>query len=81
MSGLLMLIDFVTLMVFRCGHTLSKLSFINILGMIKLILKVFYAVWSLAKHIYSSSLIVQITDFLEFLHEYCNEKSETCTKF
>ena len=31
--------------------------------------------------IYSSSHIVQIMDFLEFLHEYCKEKSETCTKF
>ena len=29
---------------------------------------------------YSSSHIVQITYFLEFLHEYCKEKSETCTK-
>ena len=27
-----------------------------------------------------SSHIVQKTDFLEFLHEYCKEKSETCTK-
>ena len=25
--------------------------------------------------------IVQIRDFLELLHEYCKEKSETCTKF
>ena len=30
---------------------------------------------------YSSSHIAQITDFLEFLHEYCKEKPETCTKF
>ena len=30
---------------------------------------------------YSSSHIVQITDFLEYLHEYCMEKSETCAKF
>ena len=30
---------------------------------------------------YSSSHIVQIMDFLEFLHEYCKEKSETCTQF
>ena len=29
----------------------------------------------------SSPHIVQIRDFLEFLHEYCKEKSETCTKF
>ena len=26
---------------------------------------------------YSSSDIVQIADFLEFLHEYCEEKNET----
>ena len=32
-------------------------------------------------HNYSSSHIVQIMDFLEFLHEYCKENSETCTKF
>ena len=25
--------------------------------------------------------IVQITDFLDFLHEYCNEKTETFTEF
>ena len=31
--------------------------------------------------IVSSSHIVQIMDFLEFLREYCKEKSETCTKF
>ena len=30
---------------------------------------------------YYSSHIVQIMDFLEFLHEYCKEKSETSTKF
>ena len=30
---------------------------------------------------YSSSHIAQITDFLEFLHEYCKEKSETYTKY
>ena len=30
---------------------------------------------------YSSFHIVQITDFLEFFHEYCKEKSDTCTKF
>ena len=33
------------------------------------------------KNAYSSSHKAQITDFLEFLHEYCKEKSETCTKF
>ena len=26
-------------------------------------------------------LLKNITDFWEFLHEYCQEKSETCTKF
>ena len=31
--------------------------------------------------IYSSSHIIQITDFVEFLHEYCKEKSKTCAKF
>ena len=31
--------------------------------------------------IYSSSHIAQIMDFGEFLHEYREEKSETCTKF
>ena len=30
---------------------------------------------------YSSSHIVQIKEFLEFLHGYSQEKSETCTKF
>ena len=30
---------------------------------------------------YSSSRIVQVMDFLEFLHEYCKEKSDTCKKF
>ena len=30
---------------------------------------------------YSSSHTAQIMDFGEFLHEYCKEKSETCTKF
>ena len=30
---------------------------------------------------YSSSHIADITDFGEFLNEYCKEKSETCTKF
>ena len=30
---------------------------------------------------HSSSRIAQITEFLEFLHEYCKENSETCTKF
>ena len=29
---------------------------------------------------YSSSHIVQIMDFLEFLHENCKEKSENCIK-
>ena len=37
--------------------------------------------WILLFRTYSSSHIAQITDFLEFLHEYCKEKSETCTKF
>ena len=32
-------------------------------------------------YVYSLSHIVQITDFLEFFHERCKEKSETCTKF
>ena len=36
---------------------------------------------SVSNQFYSSSHIAQITDFLEFLHEYCEEKSETCTKF
>ena len=31
--------------------------------------------------IYSSSHIVQITDFVDFLHEYCEEKSEIFTEF
>ena len=35
----------------------------------------------LYKKLDSSSHIVQIRDFLELLHEYCKEKSETCTKF
>ena len=30
---------------------------------------------------YSLSHIVQIMDFLDFLHEYCEEKSETFTEF
>ena len=30
---------------------------------------------------YSLSRIVQITDFLDFLHEHCEEKSETFTEF
>ena len=30
---------------------------------------------------YFHSHIVQITDFLDFLHEYCEEKSETFTEF
>ena len=30
---------------------------------------------------YSPSHLVQITDFLEFLFEYCKEKSETFSKF
>ena len=30
---------------------------------------------------YSLSHIVQITNFLDFLHEYCEEKSETFTEF
>ena len=30
---------------------------------------------------YSPFHIVQIMDFLEFLHEYCKEKSETCIEF
>ena len=30
---------------------------------------------------YSLSPIVQITDFLDFLYEYCEEKSETLTEF
>ena len=36
-----------------------------------------------SKAMYSSSHIVQITDFFwfEFLHEYFKEKSETYTKF
>ena len=29
----------------------------------------------------SLSHIVQITDFLDFLHEYCEEKSETFAEF
>ena len=36
---------------------------------------------SMHYHDYSCSHMVQITDFLEYLHEYCKEKSETCTKF
>ena len=31
--------------------------------------------------IYSSTHVVQIMDFLDFLNVYCKEKSETCTKF
>ena len=30
---------------------------------------------------YSLSHIDQITDFLDFLHEYCEEKSETFPEF
>ena len=30
---------------------------------------------------YSLSHIVQITDFWDFLHEYCKENSETFTEF
>ena len=30
---------------------------------------------------YSLSHLVQITDFLDFLHEYCEEKSVTFTEF
>ena len=33
------------------------------------------------ERIYSLFHIVQITDFLDFLNEYCKEKSETFTKF
>ena len=40
-----------------------------------------FALFLIQKDTYSSSHIVQITDFLEFLHEYSQEKSETCTKF
>ena len=32
-------------------------------------------------HTYSLSNIVQIMDFWDFLHEYCQEKSETFTEF
>ena len=32
-------------------------------------------------HTYSPFHTVQITDLLEFLHEYCKEKSETFTEF
>ena len=32
-------------------------------------------------HTYSPSRIVDITDALEFFKEYCEKKSETCTKF
>ena len=38
-------------------------------------------VTAIENKLYSSSHIVQITDFLEFLHEYGKENSETCTKF
>ena len=31
--------------------------------------------------VYSPSHIAQITDFLDFLHEYCMEKPETFTEF
>ena len=30
---------------------------------------------------YSPSHIIQITDFLDFLHEYCEEKIETFIEF
>ena len=30
---------------------------------------------------YSSSHIFQMIDFLDFLHEYCEEKSETFKEF
>ena len=36
---------------------------------------------SLSGFTYSSSDIVQITDFWDFRHEYCKGKSETCTQF
>ena len=31
--------------------------------------------------VYSPSHVAQKTDFLDFLHEYCEEKSETFTEF
>ena len=37
--------------------------------------------YSSAKTSYSLSHIVQIMDFFDFLHKYCEEKSETFTEF
>ena len=42
---------------------------------------ILYVAWRIVIAHYSPSYIAQITDFLDFLHEYCEEIPETFTEF